>query len=153
MLGWFKSLLSPQPAAGPARLLRRFGMADATITVDGVIAETDLWRIDSITERTVHLFEMPVSGLERCILTYRAQIRTIDSLGRVYLEMWCRVPGRDEFSSRGLQHAVTGGSEWAACETPCFLKAGERPDLIRLNVVCAGTVLIKEIELLHTPLK
>ena len=83
-----------------------------------------------------------MSGLERCILTYRAQIRTIDSLGRVYLEMWCRVPGRDEFSSKGLQHAVTGGSEWAACETPCFLKAGERPDLIKLNVVCAGTVLI-----------
>ena len=55
------------------------------------------------------------------------------SLGRVYLEMWCRVPGHDEFSSRGLQHAVTGGSEWAACETPCFLKAGERPDLIKLN--------------------
>ena len=91
-----------------------------------------------------------MSGLERCILTYRAQIRTIDSLGRVYLEMWCRVPGRGEFSSRGLQHAVTGGSEWAACETPCFLKAGERPDLIKLNLVCAGTVLIKGIELLHT---
>ena len=118
MLGWFKSLLSPQPAAGEAHLLRRFGMADPTITVDGVIAESDLWRIDSSTERTVHLFEMPVSGLERCILTYRAQIRTIDSLGRVYLEMWCRIPGRDEFSSRGLQHAVTGGSDWAVCETP-----------------------------------
>ena len=153
MLGWFKSLLSPQPAAGPARLLRRFGMADATITVDGVVAETDLWRIDSITERTVHLFEMPVSGLERCILTYRAQIRTIDSLGRVYLEMWCRIPGRDEFFSKGLQHAVTGGSDWAACETPFFLKAGEHPDLIKLNVVCDGTVLIRGVELLHTPLK
>jgi hypothetical protein len=151
MLGWLKSLLSPQPA-DQARLLRRFGIADPTITVDGVIAEADLWRIDSTTERTVHLFEMPVSGLERCILTYRAQIRTIDSLGRVYLEMWCRVPGRGEFFSKGLQHA-TGGSEWAAYETPCFLNAGERPDLIKLNVVCAGTILIKGIELLHTPLK
>lgn len=153
MLGWFKSLLSPQPAAGGARLLRRFGMSDATITVDRVIAEADLWRIDSITERTVRLFEMPVSGIERCILTYRAQIRTIDSVGRVYLVMWCRVPGRGEFSSKGLQHAVTGGSEWAACETPCFLKAGERPDLIKLNIVCAGTILVKGVELLHTPLR
>ena len=152
MLGWLKSLLSPQPA-GEAHLLRRFGTATPTITLDGVVPAADHWRIDSSTERTVHLFEMPVSGLERCILTYRAQIRTIDSLGRVYLEMWCRVPGRAEFSSRGLQHAVTGGSEWAACETPCFLKAGERPDLIKLNVVCAGTVLIKGVELLHTPLK
>ena len=152
MLEWLKSLVSPQ-AGGQVHVLRRFGTADPTITVEGVVAESDLWRIDSITERTVHLFELPVSGLERCILTYRAQIRTIDSLGRVYLEMWCRVPGRDEFSSRGLQHAVTGGSEWAACETPCFLNAGERPDLIKLNVVCAGTVLIKGIELLHTPLK
>ena len=152
MLGWLKSLLSPQPS-GEAHLLRRFGTATPTITLDGVVPAADHWRIDSSTERTVHLFEMPVSGLERCILTYRAQIRTIDSLGRVYLEMWCRVPGRAEFSSRGLQHAVTGGSDWAACETPCFLKAGERPDLIKLNVVCAGTILIKGIELLHTPLK
>ena len=32
-------------------------------------------------------------------------------------------------------------------------QAGERPDLIKLNVVCAGTILIKGIELLHTPLK
>ncbi len=57
------------------------------------------------------------------------------------------------FFSKGLQHAVTGGSDWAACETPCFLNAGERPDLVKLNVVCAGTVLVKGIELLQTPLK
>ena len=126
MLGWLKSLMSPQPA-GQAHLLRRFGTADPTITLDGVVAEADRWRIESTTERTVHLFEMPVSGLERCILTYRAQIKTIDSLGRVYLEMWCRVPGRGELFSKGFQHAVSGGSDWAACETPFFLKAGERP--------------------------
>jgi hypothetical protein len=152
MLGWLKTLMSPQPA-GQAHLLRRFGTADPTITLDGVVVAADHWRIDSVTERTVHLFETPVSGLERCILTYRAQIRTIDSLGRVYLEMWCRIPGRGELFSKGFQHAVTGGSDWAACETPFFLKAGERPDLIKLNVVCAGTVLIRGIELLHTPLK
>ena len=152
MLGWLKSLMSPQPA-GQAHLLRRFGTADPTITLDGVVAEADRWRIESTTERTVHLFEMPVSGLERCILTYRAQIKTIDSLGRVYLEMWCRVPGRGELFSKGFQHAVSGGSDWAACETPFFLKAGERPDLVKLNIVCAGTVLIKGVELLHTPLK
>jgi hypothetical protein len=126
MLGWLKSLLSRQPAGEP-HLLRRFGTADPTITLDGVVPAADHWRIDSTTERTVHLFEMPVSGLERCILTYRAQIRTIDSFGRVYLETWCRVPGRDEFFSKGFQHAVTGGTEWAACETPCFLKAAGAP--------------------------
>jgi hypothetical protein len=152
MLGWLKSLVSPQPS-GQARVLRRFAIGEPTITVEGVRADADQWRIDSSTERTVHLFEMPVSGIERCILTYRAQIRTIDSFGRVYLEMWCHVPGRDEFFSKGLQHAVSGGNDWAVCETPCFLNAGERPDLIKLNVVCAGTIMIKDIELLHTPLK
>ena len=50
MLGWLKSLLSPQPAGQP-HVLRRFGIGNATITVDGVVAEADLLRIDSRIER------------------------------------------------------------------------------------------------------
>ena len=49
---------------------------------------------------------------------------------------------------------------WAPWCGPCRMVApiveeiaGERPDLIKLNVVCAGTILIKGVELLHTPLK
>jgi hypothetical protein len=41
----------------------------------------------------------------------------------------------------------------ATCQTPFFLKAGERPDLIRLNLVIEGRgkVLIKDIELTASP--
>ena len=67
--------------------------------------------------------------------------------------MWCRLPGQGEFFSKGFQHAVTDSTDWAACETPFFLKAGQRPDLVKLNVVCDGIVWIRAIELLQTRLK
>lgn len=40
-------------------------------------------------------------------------------------------------------------------ETPFSLKQGQRPDLIKLNLVCEGrgAVRIKDVELLQTPLK
>jgi hypothetical protein len=69
--------------------------------------------------------------------------------------MWCRLPGRGEFFSKGLQQGVKGTTDWSSYETPFILKAGQRPDLIKLNLVGegAGTVWIKEVELLRTPLK
>ena len=48
------------------------------------------------------------------------------------------VPGLGEYFSRGLHNPMTGTNEWASVETPFFLKPGERPDLIRLNVVIEG---------------
>ena len=55
--------VAAEPAAGgQPHVIRRFGIGDPTITVDGVIAEADLWRIDSRTERTVHLFEIRCPG-------------------------------------------------------------------------------------------
>jgi hypothetical protein len=53
-----------------------------------------------------------------------------------------------------LAHAVTGSNDWASYETPFFLKKGEKPDLIKLNLVVkgAGKVWIKDVELLKGPL-
>jgi hypothetical protein len=64
--------------------------------------------------------------------------------------MWCRFPGKGEFFSRDLAHALTGSNDWASFETPFFLKKGEQPDLIKLNLVVKGTgkVWIKDIEVL-----
>jgi hypothetical protein len=63
--------------------------------------------------------------------------------------MWCQVPGIGESFSRGLDNTISGSSGWATCQTPFFLKAGEKPDLIRLNLVVEGRgkVFIKDIEL------
>jgi hypothetical protein len=80
-------------------------------------------------------------------------LKTEGLAGRAYLEMWCRFPGRSEFLSRGLDHAVTGPNDWVPCQTRCFLKAGEKPDLVRLNLVVEGRgkVLIKDVVLAKAP--
>jgi hypothetical protein len=126
-----------------------------TITQDGVTTTQDGWCIESHGKRTVRLFEVPVRGIEQCILTYRAQMETADVQGGVYLEMWCRLPGRGEFFSRGFHHKVKGTTGWASYETPFYLKKGECPDLIKLNLVFegSGVVSMKDVKLLKTPLK
>lgn len=144
----------PEPA-GPPEVLRTFTTSDALLTRDGVTVDGEAWRIEFNEGRSVRLFEETEPRVDQCILTYRARVRTEGTQGRVYLEMWCRLPGRGEFFSKGFQQAVKGTTDWSNHETPFLLKAGQQPDLVKLNLVCegAGTVWIKDMELLRTPLK
>ncbi|MBI5683703.1 MAG: hypothetical protein HZC54_01350 [Verrucomicrobia bacterium] len=125
--------------------------------------ERDAWLADCAKVQTFRLFEVPDPGVEECIVLYRAKVKTEDLAGRAYLEMWCRFPGRGEFFSKGLNQAVTGTNDWTSIEIPFFLKKGERPDLIRLNLVVtstgrlwkktvSGRVWINGVELARAPL-
>ena len=82
-------------------------------------------------------------------------MKTDGLVGRAFLEMWCRLPGLGEFFSKGLEQAVKGTTDWCSQEVPFYLKKGQRPDLIKLNVVIEGRgkVWIKDIQLLKTPLR
>jgi len=154
MLSALKSLFSKSPKpAGPPRLLRSYAPPDVLIASDGVSVEENGWRID-LTEGTLRLFELSDPGVESCLLTYRAQLKTADLRGSAYLEMWCRLPGRGEFFSKGLHNKIMGTTGWASYEVPFFLKAGERPDMLKLNIVSEGTgvLWIKDIEVLSTPM-
>ncbi len=155
MFDWLKSMFKQPEPAGPPQKIRGFASSDRPITQDGVAVDGGGWRIESRDKRTVRLFEVPNPGLEQCILTYRAQMKTEKIQGGAYLEMWCRFPGRGEFFSRGLHHKIRGTTGWASYETPFYLKKDQRPDLIKLNLVFegAGTAWIKDVELVHTPLK
>jgi hypothetical protein len=155
MFEWLKSLFRmPQPA-GPPQKIRSFKTSDPTLTQGSLAVDQDGWRVESKGNETVRFFELPNPGVEQCLLAYRAKLKTEDLQGRAYLEMWCRLPGRGEFFSKGFHHAVKGSNNWAACETPFYLKKGQRPDLVKLNLVVEGSgrVWIKEIELSYTPLK
>jgi len=103
----------------------------------------------------MRLFEIQNPDAEQCLVTYRATMKTEGLAGRAFLEMWCRVPGRGEFFSRGLNQAITGTTDWASYEIPFYLKKGQRPDLIKLNLVIEGRgkVSMKDVELLKTPLE
>ncbi len=139
--------------AADAKLLKKFSATDQTISRD-LKNEGDAWGQQVSEAQTIRLFEVAEPGVEDCVLIYRARIKTEGLKGQAYLEIWCRFPGKGEFFSRGLQNPVTGSNDWASYETPFFLKKGEKPDLLKLNLVVKGTgkVSVKDVELLTAPL-
>jgi len=88
-------------------------------------------------------------------LLYQAKVRTKDIQGQVFLEMWCHFPGKGEFFSRSLQSPLSGTTEWTSIETPFFFKKGQKPDLVKLNLVINGngTAWIDDIHLIKGPLQ
>jgi hypothetical protein len=108
------------------------------------------------TEPTmVKLFELGDIDVENARLIYQAKVRTEGVEGQVYLEMWCHFPGKGEYFSRGLQTPLTGTTNWTTEETPFFLKKGENPDNVKLNLVIngKGTAWIDDIRVLKGPLQ
>ena len=103
----------------------------------------------------VRLFEVNDIDIEDARLTYQAKVRTKDVKGQVYLEMWCHFPGKGEFFSRGLDSPLTGTINWGTLQIPFFLKKGEKPDYVKLNIVIngTGTVWIDDVRLLKAPLQ
>jgi len=155
MLNWLKSLFAGPKPAGPPLLLRAFASDQPTITQTGIRLENGAWQIDArAEEQTIQLFEVENPAVERCLLTYRAELKAEGLQGRGFLEMWCRLPGRGEFFSKGYQQALSGTVEWSGYEIPFYLKEGQKPDLIKLNVVVEGqgTVWVRNVELLKTAL-
>src|SRR6266536_5040836 len=133
--------------------MRTFGPSDHPITESGSSPDEGGWRIEARAAGSVRLFEVPEPGVEQCLLTYRAELKTAEVEGGAYLEMWCRFPGAGEFFSKGIHQKATGTTGWASHEVPFRLKAGQRPDLIRLNVAFdgPGTVWLRKVELQRTP--
>ena len=111
-------------------------------------------RINAKESTTVRLFETGDLDVENARIVYRAKVRTQDVDGKVYLEMWCRFPGKGEFFSRALHAPLTGTTEWTTQETTFFLRKGENPDNIRLNLVVdgRGTAWVDDMRLMQGPL-
>jgi len=103
----------------------------------------------------VRLFEVDDIDVDDARLIYQAKVRTKDVEGQVYLEMWCHFPGKGEFFSRGLDSPLTGTTNWVTLQIPFFLKKGEKPDYVKLNIVIngIGTVWIDDVRLLKAPLQ
>lgn len=154
MLDWIRSLFGAPAAAGPPQPIKHFTTADEAISQAPLQANGEGWCADLSGGETLRLFEFAPPTLEHCMITYRARIRTEDLKGKTYLEMLCRIPGHGEFFSKGLHHAVKGTNDWASYEVPFYLKKGQSPDLLKLNLVVegAGRLWIKDIELSQTPL-
>lgn len=102
----------------------------------------------------IRLFETGDIDLENARLIYQAKLRTEKMEGQVYLEMLCDFPGKGEFFSRGLQNPLSGTMNWSIQEIPFFLKKGENPNNVKLNLVVngKGTAWIDDVRLLKSNL-
>jgi hypothetical protein len=135
---------------------------DGLLTQDGIEFDREISsdgngsvKISAAESTTVRLYETGDIDIENARLDYKARIRTEEVIGQVFLEMWCAFEGKGEYFSRGLQSLTTGESDWADSETMFFLKAGENPNNVKLNLVIngSGTVWIDDIKLVKHPLK
>ena len=111
-------------------------------------------RVDTTEPMIVPLFEVTDVSIENAVLIYQASLQSEKLDGKAFLEMWVRFPGKGEFFSRGLDRPITGTTSWMTIATPFFLQAGQKPDLIRLNLVVQGKgrVWIDDIHLRSAPL-
>lgn len=155
MFDWIKSMVNPPQPAGPPQPLRSFDSGDAIINQDSVSLEADVLAVEVAAEDSIRLFEVHEPKVDNCVLTYRSELKTEEASGRVFLEMWCRFPGRGEFFSKGFDQAVKGTNDWSYHEIPFYLKTEQTPDLIKLNLATEGKakVWMRNIELLYTPLE
>jgi len=124
---------------------------DPNVTADG----NGSLKITAADSTTVRLYETGDLDIENARLIYQAKVRTQGVEGQVYLEMWCHFLEKGDFFSRGLQTPLMGTVDWTTQETPFFLKKGQNPDNVKLNLVIdgTGTVWIDDIRLLKGPLQ
>jgi hypothetical protein len=111
-------------------------------------------KIKTTEPTVVRLFETGDIDIENASLIYQAKVKTEGIEGKVFLEMWVHFPGKGEFFSRGLQNQLTGTMNWTTVETPFFLKKGENPDNVKLNLVIEGkgAAWIDDVRLLRATL-
>ena len=136
------------PADDMSSVLTRSGVeTDPAITADG----HGSLRLTASEPTTFRLYETGDIDIENARLIYQARIRTEGVEGQVYLEMWCHFAGKGEFFSRALHAPLTGTVEWTSQETPFFLRKGENPDNVKLNLVVngRGTAWIDDIRLVR----
>ncbi|MES9824462.1 MAG: hypothetical protein ABW127_08520 [Candidatus Thiodiazotropha endolucinida] len=153
MLKWIKDIFSSPKPAGSPTVIKRFDGSEKIITKEVAVSSEGGWLVDVGETQTISLFEIEISNIDNCMLTYRADLKSKEVLGQGFLEMWCRMPGRGEFFSKGLQNALKGTNDWASYEVPFYLKRGQQPDLIKHNLTVEGRgkVWIKNLELSYTP--
>jgi hypothetical protein len=132
-------------------------ISKTSVTIDKV-EHTDgnaSLKIDATNPIVIKLYETGNINIENAKIVYQAKLKTNNFKGMAYLEMWCHFKDKGSFFSRDLATPITSDTDWITEETPFFLKKGENPDNISLNLVIngTGTVWIDDVKLLKKPLK
>jgi len=112
-------------------------------------------RITATEPRTVQLFEIKDVNVENAKLIYRAQVRTENLKGQIYMEIRCHFPNKVELFSRRRLTQMMGTEDWTKQEAVYYLANGMKPDNIKLNLIIngTGTVWIDDVRLLKGSLR
>ena len=148
--------LACAPASPPEEVLREIPLdtLDEVITKSGVTIDPEVTtdgrgslKIEASGPTTVRIAEIDDLSVDNARLIYRARLRSEGLQGKAYLEMWCVFPGQGEFFSRALHAPISGTNDWMSQETPFFLKEGQDPSRVKLNLVIEGegTVWLDQI--------
>ncbi len=119
---------------------------DSEVTWDG----NGSCRINSKSQGVINLFETGDIDVENAVLIYKARIKSKEFDGKAFLQMWVFFCDGSRYFSRGLDFAVSGTRDWFLSQTPFFLKEGENPVNIKLQIVVAGagTLWIDDVRLI-----
>lgn len=96
-------------------------------------------RIDVDEAKFIRLYELDNIDISNARLKYKAEVKTENFAGNVFLEMWCFFEGKGRFFSRGLDNTLSGTNDWTTLETFFLLRKGENPDKVELDLVINGS--------------
>lgn len=122
---------------------------DTEITSDG----GGSFRVTVEQPVTVRLYDLTGIDVEGADLVYRAQVRTDNIEGHVYLEMICRFPNGAGDFSRAVRNPLYGTTDWTIQETAYTLADGQSPENVELNLAVngTGTAWIDDISIWRVP--
>ena len=112
-------------------------------------------RAESERPRTVRLYEIRnPRGLEGRLIVLTAQVKSVGVHGRVFPELWINAAGRNEVQARNPAGVIGKTRNWTPVRIEYRCEQGERPDLLRVNLVIDGfgRAWIDDIRITSEPL-
>jgi hypothetical protein len=102
---------------------------------------------------TIQLYEVPVPKVENSDMIYQAKVKAQDFGGDAYLQMLVHFPSGGEMEAQNYDKAIGGTTDWVAMEVPFKVRKGQKPDVVRLNLILngAGTVWVDDVRLHKVP--
>ena len=139
MFDWLKRATTWQPpqVSGEERDVHVFGPGDGPVSRCASWTGTEL-EVEAREAGSVALFDLELEDVERGRLMFRFTLQAQNLAHSVYPELWCRLPEKGLFFSRGIDRKVKGTIDGKALEIPFYLEAGQQADLVHLNLAFEG---------------